>query len=145
MSISTVLPPLQRYDLTKPPSTNVQDSGGLKPSSESVANSITDPLTESKDCLPTHDENDDKTILTDETDQLERKDTDSENSSDDDYKECDSDGSSEPVEIPYPSLNQTLSGKVGEPSLQKSLGDTTPQQSVTLPPLGTPKKTPDSK
>jgi len=120
--------------LTKPPSTNVQDSGRLKPSTESVTSSITDPLTEPMEYYPSHDE--DKTILMEETDQPERKDTSTGSSSDDDYKECDNDGSSEPVEI------QTLSGKLEEPSLKKS---TTLQQSVTLPPLGAPKKSPDSK
>jgi len=65
--------------------------------------------------------------------------------SDDDYKEYDNDGSSEQVEISYPSLNQTLCGKPEETSLNKSHGDTTPQQSVTLPPLENPKKTLNSK
>jgi len=75
--------------------------------------------------------------LTDETDQLERKDTDPGSSSDDDYKECDNDGG---VEIPHPLVNQTPYGKLEEPSL--SNGETKPQQSVT-PPYS--KKLPDSK
>jgi len=112
--------------LTEPPSTNIQDSGGLNSSTEIV---IIDPFTEPKGYYPPHEEN--ETMLTDEADQSNRKDTESGSSSDDDYRECDNDDSSEPVEVPHPLINQTPSSKPKEPSVRKSHGDTASHQTLT--------------
>jgi len=118
--------------LTKPPLTNIQDSGGLNSSTEIV---IIDPFTEPKGYYSPCEEN--ETMLTDEADQSKRKDTELGSSSDDDYEECTNDGSSELVETNL-SLNQSPSSKPQEPSLS---GDIASQQTLTSL---SPKKPPDS-
>ena len=99
----------------------------MKQSSESVKNPTVNATTQSKDFHHGDDEN--EPSLTDETDRSERKDTDLGSSSDDDYKECDSNRESE---TPYSSLDQAPSVKQDEPFLETSCKDTeTLQQTVT--------------